>query len=317
MNEEKTCLVLGAGASHPYWFPLGCELKRFITDESLRLHFGKNVQPFETARFLMDAGFAEAEVRRFQKTLGGSPQDTIDRFLELRNDFVAIGKLTIAAVMAHIARHCDFDNLRSGSGGEHLYRLLYKIVFPHPPRSNNSLRIVTFNYDLSLETYLAQGLVADTSLSEDQAWDAVMGLHIEHVHGCMPKRISWPLKIDEIRLAATGIKVIYETNSESDERLGRIRSKVQHSDRIIFLGFGYDERNIRLLDIRDDWPPNSMGIIANHPPPPQKTVFGTCFGLRDSQIKKARSRFSVSCEISAQHRDWDATRFILETGLLD
>src|SRR5205085_9784177 len=85
MINEPTVLVLGAGSSHLYGFPTAAELKARIcatlvepTPISQRL--GEN---FET---LFD--FREAFYR--------PGLSSIDRFLELRPEFLPVGKLAIA-----------------------------------------------------------------------------------------------------------------------------------------------------------------------------------------------------------------------------
>src|SRR5690606_33886225 len=102
---------------------------------------------------LQASGFSVHEIDNFQQALAGSPRSTIDRFLELRPEFAPIGKLAIAATISFYDARCRF---KRRANTQHLYRRLYEALFPHPKQPNRSIRIITFNYDRSLEKYLAE-----------------------------------------------------------------------------------------------------------------------------------------------------------------
>jgi hypothetical protein len=326
MDEPRTCVVLGAGASHPYWFPLGSDLKSVLCTSAFTHKGGKERHEVQIKGLFAQAGFTDDEITRFQDTLLHSPQETIDRFLELRPEFERIGKVGIAGLISFYESQCIYTKRRPG--GNHLYQPLYHATFPNPPHPNKALHIVSFNYDQSLERFFVQGLIADAGLSAEEAWKVVAQLGIIHVHGCINKEcVTWPMQGEQLFRAAQCIKVVHQSDlaGHADEdhadaaqkHIATMRHVIQHSTKIVFLGFGYDPKNVSLLDIRNDWPPQSMGRLMGHKSPPQKTVYGTCFRMREAAINKARLLFSVHSEIRANQNDMDAFTFIRETGVLD
>src|SRR5437660_2575658 len=96
--KKKTVLVLGAGASMPYGFPSGDELRqRIIT--SLK-NFPTKVGPARPLENLLNAlGIEAYHVQHFRDELARAPHITIDRFLENRPEFERIGKLAITATL--------------------------------------------------------------------------------------------------------------------------------------------------------------------------------------------------------------------------
>ncbi len=140
MIEKQTVLVLGAGASQPYGFPTGGELRQLICDDSswhdaaLRDHI--------SAQF----------INRFVMRFRDAPQSTVDRFLAHHTDFVNVGKLAIASIL--IAREAA-SNLSPQKDNWYGY-LWSRLETDWDDFSKNKLKIITFNYDRSLEQFLLQ-----------------------------------------------------------------------------------------------------------------------------------------------------------------
>ena len=93
--RPKTVFILGAGASWPYGFPTGLELRRAI----LR-NLANNTPPF---KMLVDAGCNPDNIRAFHRAFRGSQQDSVDAFMtwaaRQRTSFVEIGRMAIAQVL--------------------------------------------------------------------------------------------------------------------------------------------------------------------------------------------------------------------------
>src|SRR5512136_2893926 len=110
MIAPSTVLVLGAGASKPYGFPLGNELKAEIA-ESLRAT--KEDQFNQLVECEFDAEF----VVEFQSALHDSIYETIDDFLDSRPTYRRIGSFAIAQ---SILRH-EIDANLAARGGWYSY----------------------------------------------------------------------------------------------------------------------------------------------------------------------------------------------------
>lgn len=318
--NDRTCLILGAGASHPYWFPLGSQLKEQLAQSTIRHPDTASRTPptkLELAKLLVECKFPSEQIIEFQKSLKQSPQLTIDRFLELRSDYTEIGKVAVALAIAFYESRFNPTRRRAATGD--LYQLLYHTVFPDPPNARSDIVIVTFNYDRSLERYFVSGLCADCNLQAEQAWAIIDNLKIIHVHGLIQQRPSpWPMPPSDILEAAKGIRVMNEATIalDDDQHIKSLRSQIQQMSKCVFLGFGYDDRNLQLLDIRDDWRPNSSGRLSNHPAPPKKTVYGSCYEMTNGDIRLAKSAFGVDCHLDEDQKKLDAYEFLRETGIL-
>jgi hypothetical protein len=91
--DPKTVLILGAGASNPYGFPLGKDLK-----DTIAQHTGDEVGATGRKRYI-EAGFSPEEIAEFHTDLVRSINPTIDAFLEDRPSHRGIGAFAIAAVL--------------------------------------------------------------------------------------------------------------------------------------------------------------------------------------------------------------------------
>jgi len=91
MIENKTVLVLGAGASVPFGFPTGQGLKDQVCAQTLQ--YPEKIQLLETL------GFDKNKIARFRTALENSGRSSVDAFLEYREDFLDIGKTAISATL--------------------------------------------------------------------------------------------------------------------------------------------------------------------------------------------------------------------------
>jgi hypothetical protein len=104
--NESTVLVLGAGASSPYGFPLGATLvERIVFETSGNGH--------TLFRQLRDCGEEPGTILSLGKALHLSGQPSIDAFLERRPDLLRVGKLAIAAALMPYEDH---DKLLTNTG---------------------------------------------------------------------------------------------------------------------------------------------------------------------------------------------------------
>ena len=88
MIEPSTVFILGAGASKPYGFPLGVELRQQI----LQAHSSPNTDQF---KLLQACGYESGQITRFHDDLHDALHDTIDDFLSDRPTYRDIGSHAI------------------------------------------------------------------------------------------------------------------------------------------------------------------------------------------------------------------------------
>lgn len=284
MIRKKTVFVLGAGASKPFGFPTGPELRS-------RLCYELHQTSSATRTTLLKSGHSEEEISRFTKAFERSGFPSIDRFLATRHkDFEQIGKLALAAC---IARHHDENKLyrlRLGDGDTrfgtsdwygHLWGLMTEgAEDASQAQRENKVAFITFNYDLSLERFLFNGFLHGFGLDMSSAQKYTAGIPIHHVYGHLAaapnERYSFAhLEKPWERVDLAGeIKVMPNQRPEDDERCGEMMA---WAEQIFFLGFGYDEMNCHRLGLdtllkslkdRNRWVPE---------------IAGTALGLTDQE----------------------------------
>src|SRR5262249_31201904 len=91
MISTPSVLVLGAGASYDFGFPLGRALKNLIVEGIS--------QTDQNVIVLSDLGFSQQEQGEFSAALRQSGARSVDAFLEYRDDLIPIGKAAIAAAL--------------------------------------------------------------------------------------------------------------------------------------------------------------------------------------------------------------------------
>lgn len=250
MITQKTALILGAGASKPYGLPLGWELRRGIIDLA---------SPTRQA-FCIKAGLyrsGQAALFEFVDAFRLSQRKSIDAFLSRRPEFSPIGKLAIAALL--LEAESD-SSLFVDEPEDHWYRYLAERLDAHVDEwaTLNEIAIVTFNYDRSLERYLAVTLAnSHPGLPEHAAMELVSRLPIVHVYGSLgPMQkpdgsrqgvVPYGAEPDQfnVNLAASGLSVIPEGRDDSKE-LAAAKAMLTDSGtfRRCFLGFGFDSTNL-------------------------------------------------------------------------
>ena len=131
--------------------------------------------------------------------------------------------------------------------------------------SLNNLKIITFNYDVSLEYYLLKTL---SEIPELDAQAALKNLEILHVYGQIRGGTS-PLEIEkygqwiaenkkseftkrsQIEGAAEHISVIGEDKSRDKKVTAKATEMLKDAETLAFFGFGFDEENLKVLGLKD------------------------------------------------------------------
>jgi hypothetical protein len=253
MIKKKTTLVLGAGASVAYGFPTGNKLLEQLCDAERNL--------VEVALF-RELGLLEksAEIR---ESLLNSAASSIDNFLS-RKDGVDLrtGKLMLAYQLANCELHQQL--LKHGIEDD-WYRYLWHHMLtewrtPEELVGNNRLSVVTFNYDRSLEHFLTTVIAKTFGRTDGNAnkiRNHLVGV-VLHVYGQLggyfansreQARAYEPTEsVEALERAAKDIEIIPEARDDSG-RFDTARRILVDADQIAFLGFGFDETNVRRLNL--------------------------------------------------------------------
>lgn len=251
MITNNVVLVLGAGASRPYGFPLGRDLVKLAVGNS------RGLKPIlaeidEPLAFKLD-GFLEA-LHRFHPT-------SIDAFMEGQSPILQeVGK----AVIAYHLMQCEKgENFFHGVKPEEDWyqHLLHGMLLINGLDGLNfsNIAILTYNYDRSLE-YAIFDMLKGRNYSEADCLRALNTLHICHLHGqigYLPelspddyRPYDTKVDVNRLRQAMKGIRAIPKFEEvENDHVFREACLYLRQAKYVIFFGFGYDEVNVLNLNL--------------------------------------------------------------------
>jgi hypothetical protein len=265
MIAKKTVLVLGAGASYAYGFPLGSELRDEIINSKYSV---------DTAR---EYDLDIRQIRDIESVLPYVPVYSIDAFLERRREFIDIGKKLIAIHLLQkeittglfdgIVKKRILSRINNDCNPiEDWYQYLFNLLGNNPEQfKNNQLVVVTFNYDRSLEHYLFESVKNSFNLDDRGCQQSLQSIKFIHVYGSLGK-LPWQdgemptVKYDawqdsdkrfvHIRNAANCIKILHENTEDTPELLSA-REHIREANKVLFLGFGFHTVNVMRLLHKD------------------------------------------------------------------
>ncbi len=171
MIVKDTVLILGAGASKPYGFPLGAELR----DDVIRARHKIELD------YLLEKNmkFNHDYYAKFAEDLRTSGYSSVDAFLENRDDWIDIGKLAIAHKLILYEQNARL--FPPNQPKDHWYECLWQKLSAESWKQfkKNRITIITFNYDRSLEHYLSAIIYNNFKIKPSAVTKA---LPIIHVH---------------------------------------------------------------------------------------------------------------------------------------
>ncbi len=274
MIEIPTVLILGAGASKPFGFPLGRVLLQILCMDLLT-----DKQNLRTRMVQLSHRQAD-EIEDFAKALMKSGQQSVDTFLEKRSDFLDIGKEAISCALVP----CEHEGaLFELSNEENWYRYLFGKLNAETLEDfkNNKISFITFNYDRSLEHFLFVALKNSYNRSDEDTAKALQAIPIVHVYGQLGKHpyvdkegrpYGQPLddKNDLDRCVAE-IKLFPEDGPV--DTFSKAHKLLEEAVKVVFLGFGYNRTNLERLQL--------------HRIPKSQTMFaGTAVGLEAAEKRE-------------------------------
>lgn len=260
LTRHSYVFVLGAGAGVPYGLPLGDQLYQFICNDLWR--------QFRDEEIINHAKLFAQELRQ---TCGVS----IDRYLNINQRLKDIGVLSIAAAIHFYEKESKGRlpfNKFSVKGDWYTYLYKKMIQGLETPEdllriSENKVSFITFNYDRSFEHFMfsaLRGLLKNAGISQERLATKLKEIQFIHVYGkigSLPWETNFTYGQGTVEYGSDRrlpgeiavftqemINLIYDERKDSPE-LVNAKNLISDADRIMFLGFGYDEMNISILGL--------------------------------------------------------------------
>lgn len=228
------------------------------------------------------------EVLEFTAALRESGRTTIDEFLRDRMDYSTIGRRAIA----HSLLRMEYKHRLFGEPPDepNWYRYLYRqMSTTWDDLRKNKLRVITFNYDRSLEAFLFHAITRSYNRGPSDVAAVLEEISVVHLYGQLgplpwqdrmrgrdfhDEFISNPAALD---IAAEGIRIVHDDiGIDTDPSLRRAHEYMAWAERIHFLGFGYDQLNLDRL---------RLGDLEG-----KKQISGTCLGFTPLEVKRICER---------------------------
>ncbi|MBI2471807.1 MAG: hypothetical protein HYV59_11290 [Planctomycetes bacterium] len=275
MINRPTVFILGAGGSIPYNYPSGNKLVEDIIASLL-----KRQLLFQLCSKLE---FTENEIIKFANALKFSGDASIDAFLERNPNFVDLGKIAITLTLIEKE---NTGTLFSEGNDKWYGDLLNELKSPSINDFKNSVAFLTFNYDRSFEHYVYTSIKNSYGISDKECTEIINTIPIIHLHGQTGK-LPWQVTdgtgrpydnnfpayrtivdslnirankisartlaeaVHYIRRISNQIKIIHEADVEKDIEFKEAHKLLSDADKIYFLGFGYNDENLRRLKISE------------------------------------------------------------------
>ena len=286
MIEKKTVLILGAGASKPYGFPLGRELR----DSVLQKKYGSWLFDFMP----VNPGFEDYEYTQFAGDLAHSGSPSVDAFLEENDRWLDIGKSAIALFLLDAEINCRPKIFPPDQPKDHWYETLWSRLKGSSWAlfKKNPLAIVTFNYDRSLEHYLVTVLCNNYNIKASTAMRGLTKMPILHVHGDLGNYIAHDNKADfaqrlnksRFTIAKQRILIVHENEGQTKDFV-LARKLITEAERVLFIGFGYHPKNMAKLGFRSLQEINGLGVFR---------VLGTHKGIKARDWGRITHRYGFT-----------------------
>jgi hypothetical protein len=196
-----------------------------------------------------------ARLEAFALLFDSDEYGTIDQFFQksrlkshVDSDLIEHAKMAVAKVLS------SHENT-AGRPGE-WYDYLFNFLSPGPL----PIRIITFNYDRSLEYFLARSFDQDIFLRPPfGVGDFLETFKIEHVYGQLPTLPGFPGEdpqeygsLDGWQAWRAGReKFKWIGDSPDGETIARCKTWIDEADYIVILGFGFDYANMKVIGLNN------------------------------------------------------------------
>jgi len=290
---QNVVFVLGAGASHPYGFPTGKEMRKEIIDRHV-----VDSDAFVQAHPGRDGLQVHSAAQEFVNAFHKSSTESIDLFLSRNPEFSKIGKRAIIFRILDAELHSVFREKANKEQDWYMWlykkmtdKLVEKEDYSRFCEYNKNVSFITFNYDRSLEHFLHDSLTNSfVGIPVDKIIEQLNHIKICHIFGQagllewqsqdQDSGIRYRAKVNETDVDALcdNIKIVYEIGESPEFK--EAQKLIREAERVFFLGFGYAEENLNGLDI--------LSVLKD-----VSRVYGTALGLTLREIAKVKSLFEA------------------------
>lgn len=299
MINTETVFIIGAGASVAYGYPTSQKLNELILIEGISIieNFLTEKIGFEPPDIIID--YTIEFINKFKKVYD---VDSIDWFLEKLSQeqyLQNIGRLLIVHfILESEKRHLELSSSGKTGSSDNWYQYLYKTLTNFKDNNadpkqilENKISFITFNYDRSLEYFMYDKFLSghDFQRHHTSAKELLREIKPLHVYG---KVANIYLNEDNETVGELGygnyipnyslldflkknIKLVMERKEVDTETM---KEKIKNASRIYFLGFGFDDANLKILGIPE---------VLNK----KQEILGTAFEKENGEIKLLRSKF--------------------------
>jgi|GEM_PF-1934571 len=271
MLNNRTVLILGAGASMRYGYPSGVELKKMIVRHLMPVQspLYANASAINNHEIIdsdldklipyliQNCAFPIQTLKDFYTDFNESPRASIDSFLQERKEFLEIGKILIAHAILRCENSGGFHDVVSNTEPSWYQYLFNEIVDQLVMQDQKlSLTVITYNYDRSFESYFVNGLIKTYGMQPSEAKRIFERIKVIHVHGTVgthqwdvfAKPYGHSLLPIHIEQAANSLHIISEEDAFV-ETYREVRSELYQAENIFILGFGYHKANLERLNL--------------------------------------------------------------------
>ena len=301
MIKEETLFIVGAGASKPYGYPTGAEMRKYICQDFVtELYSIKD-------KINLPLGFPIHDIESFSEVFSKSSTASIDLFLSRNPKYSTIGKLAIAFSIAKYEFESKFREdtpLHDQDWYSFLYsKMTSTLTSPddYLKLKDNKLAFLTFNYDRSLEHFLFESTV--NSFHQKDIVNKLERLEhylqdffifkIKHIYGVISD-LRWQ-NDQGIEYRDTDL-IKYLWHKKENIKVISERDEIQKKDfiellhrakNIFFLGFSFAEENINILDIPDS-------ISKEH------NIFICAYGMTNKEIARVEGLFKKTTNVNVK-----------------
>ncbi|MDB9456949.1 hypothetical protein PN473_00685 [Dolichospermum circinale CS-545/17] len=313
MLNSKTVLVLGAGASHEIGFPLGERLKEIISSkldmkfsgfqqvngcpkisDAIRLYIKENsLDQSEFSGYITSAIDLKGALEVSQSIDHALYSRSNNRKIEL------CGKLGIVSSIIDYEQRSDLyyehenyniidlTKLSKSWYPKFFFELSSNIDHENYKKIFDKLTIVNFNYDRSFEQYLYLSMIKRFGISGEESSEVIKNLNIIYPYGNIGK-LPWQhykkgeiikygdISYNQYNNIYKNIKTFHEIQSYDSN----LKNSLRNASNIAFLGFGFHEQNMKLLD---------MEYVTNI-----SNIYATGLNLSYNRVDDYKNRLNIA-----------------------
>jgi len=249
----------------------------------------------QTRELLRDyGGFNDAEIDHFREQLAFSGQNSIDAFLETRQEFLAIGKAAMSVILIRYEQHETLWRFADNNWMRYLFDRMRANTLEE--FGKNEVAFITFNFDRSLEHFLFSSLQRTYGARDSDVAEVLKKIRIIHLHGRLGY-LPWQngasrpytdqLSSEVVEMCVGNIKLVHEELKDGrDKEFEEAKRLLMASDLIYLLGFGFGTVNISRLAL--------AGL-------PQNRAIATATGFTQHEVGTLHERCGGKISIYPNH----------------